>query len=56
MALAFVRQQRFVGSTLLGATSLEQLKINLDSLDITLSDELLAELNAIHQVYTYPAP
>jgi len=56
MALAFVRQQAFVASTLLGATTLEQLKTNVESLNVTLSDEVLAELEAVHQVYTYPAP
>ncbi|WNN47882.1 NADP(H)-dependent aldo-keto reductase [Siccibacter colletis] len=56
MALAFVRQQAFVASTLLGATTLEQLKTNVESLNVTLSEAVLAELEAVHQVYTYPAP
>ena len=56
MALAFVRQQPFVASTLLGATTLEQLKSNVESLHLTLSQEVLAEIEAVHQVYTYPAP
>ncbi|MGX9255856.1 NADP(H)-dependent aldo-keto reductase [Pantoea ananatis] len=56
MALAFVRQQPFVSSTLLGATTLEQLKINIDSANVTLSSEVLEELEAIHRRYTYPAP
>ena len=56
MALAFVLQQPFVASTLLGATTLEQLKSNVESLHLTLSQEVLAEIEAVHQVYTYPAP
>ncbi|WP_107758801.1 NADP(H)-dependent aldo-keto reductase [Dickeya sp. Secpp 1600] len=56
MALAFVRQQPFVASTLLGATTLEQLKINLDSLDLTLGEDVLTELEAIHRRFTIPAP
>ncbi|XRX94152.1 NADP(H)-dependent aldo-keto reductase [Cronobacter sakazakii] len=56
MALAFVRQQPFVASTLLGATTMEQLKTNVESLHLTLSEDVLAELEAVHQVYTYPAP
>ncbi|HCN03475.1 aryl-alcohol dehydrogenase-like predicted oxidoreductase [Pantoea sp. PA1] len=56
MALAFVRQQSFVSSTLLGATTLDQLKINIDSANVTLSNEVLEELEAIHRRYTYPAP
>lgn len=56
MALAFVRQQPFVSSTLLGATTLDQLKINIDSANLTLSNEVLEALEAIHRRYTYPAP
>jgi aryl-alcohol dehydrogenase-like predicted oxidoreductase len=56
MALAYVRQQPFVASTLLGATTLEQLKQNIDSFDVTLNEEVLAGIEAIHRRYTYPAP
>ncbi|MDU4095035.1 MAG: NADP(H)-dependent aldo-keto reductase [Pantoea sp.] len=56
MALAFVRQQPFVASTLLGATTLEQLQSNIDSYQLTLSSELMEQLEAIHRRYTYPAP
>ena len=56
MALAFVRRQPFVASTLLGATTMEQLKTNVESLHLELSEEVLAEIEAVHQVYTYPAP
>ncbi len=56
MALAFVRRQPFVASTLLGATTLEQLQSNLDSLTLHLDETLLASLEEIHHRYTYPAP
>ncbi|MDU3076949.1 MAG: NADP(H)-dependent aldo-keto reductase, partial [Mixta calida] len=56
MALAFVRQQPFVASTLLGTTTLEQLQSNIDSYQLTLSSEVLEQLEAIHRRYTYPAP
>lgn len=56
MALAFVRQQPFVASTLLGATTLEQLKINIDSQDLTLDAEIMGELENIHKRFTIPAP
>lgn len=56
MALAFVRQQPFVASTLLGATTMEQLKINIDSQDLTLNEETLADLENIHKRFTIPAP
>ena len=50
MALAWVNQQGHVASNIIGATNLEQLKENIDSVDITFSDELKAEINAIHLV------
>ena len=56
MALAYVRQQPFVASTLLGATTLEQLQINIDSFNLTLNAEILEGIEAIHRRYTYPAP
>ena len=56
MALAFVRRQPFVASTLLGATTMEQLKTNVESLHLELSEDVFAEIEAVHQVYTYPAP
>ncbi|MFV9670054.1 NADP(H)-dependent aldo-keto reductase [Pantoea sp. ARC607] len=56
MALAYVRQQPFVASTLLGATTLEQLQMNIDSFNLTLNAEILEGIEAIHRRYTYPAP
>ncbi|CAI0826335.1 NADP(H)-dependent aldo-keto reductase [Serratia fonticola] len=56
MALAFVRRQPFVASTLLGATTLEQLKINIDSFDVVLNEEVLQALEEIHSRFTIPAP
>lgn len=56
MALAFVNQQPFVTSNIIGATTLEQLKENIDSAQLTLSDALLQEIEAIHARYTYPCP
>jgi len=56
MALAFVTQQPFVTSNIIGATTLEQLESNLASAEITLSDELIAAINAIHTSQPNPAP
>ena len=55
MSLAFVTQQPFVTSTIIGATNLEQLKENIGSIDITLSDEVLEQINAVHHVIPNPA-
>lgn len=56
LALAWVNQQPAIASSLIGATTLEQLKENIDSVDVTLSDEILQAVNAIHQQHPNPAP
>jgi aryl-alcohol dehydrogenase-like predicted oxidoreductase len=55
MSLAFVNQQPFVTSTIIGATSLEQLKDNIESINITLSDVVLEQINEVHQAIPNPA-
>ena len=56
MALAFVNGRGFVTSNIIGATTLDQLQSNLDSVNITLSDEVLQEIDAIHERQPNPAP
>ncbi len=56
LALAFLRHRRFVTSTLIGSTKLEQLRDNLNSLTITLEPDLLVQIEEIHQQYPNPAP
>ncbi len=56
MALAFVNTRPFLGSNIIGATRMDQLKANLDSLELRLSPELLAQIEAIHQRYPNPCP
>ena len=56
MSLAFVCQQAFVTSCLIGATTMEQLKENIAAVELTLSEDVMAEINAIHNQYPDPAP
>ncbi|WP_459210069.1 aldo/keto reductase [Aquimarina rhabdastrellae] len=56
MSLAFVNQQPFVTSNIIGATSVEQLAENIGSIDVTLSDEIIKEINEIHHQIPNPAP
>ena len=56
MAIAFVKQQKFVTSTIVGATSLEQLKENIDAFDFTLSKEINLEIDRIQELIPNPAP
>ena len=56
LALAFIKQQFFVTSTIIGATSLEQLKENIDAFEVNLSDDILQGIEAIHRQQPNPAP
>jgi aryl-alcohol dehydrogenase-like predicted oxidoreductase len=56
MALAFVNQQAFVNSTIIGATTMEQLKENIAAFDVVLSDEILQEIDAVQAIIPDPAP
>jgi aryl-alcohol dehydrogenase-like predicted oxidoreductase len=51
LALAFVFQQKFVHSTIIGATSLNQLKQNIGAINISLSSEIVNEINKVYNVY-----
>lgn len=56
MALAFVTQQPFVTSNIIGATTMEQLKENIATIDVVLSDEISKEINAVQAIIPDPAP
>ncbi|MDQ0623299.1 NADP(H)-dependent aldo-keto reductase [Paraburkholderia graminis] len=55
-ALTFVNSRPFVTSNLIGATSLDQLKENIASVDVKLSQDVLDEIDALHQLQPNPAP
>ena len=54
LALAWCYSRWFVASTIIGATNLTQLKENIDALDLVLSPELIAGVNAIHEQLPNP--
>jgi aryl-alcohol dehydrogenase-like predicted oxidoreductase len=56
MALAFVNSRPFVTSNIIGATSMEQLKQNIGSIDLKLGDEVLKGIEEIHDTIPNPAP
>ena len=56
MSLAFVNDRSFVTSNIIGATSLEQLKENIDSHAIQLSDEVLKAIEKVHNQIPDPSP
>mgnify|MGYP000047019694 FL=1 len=54
MALAWCYSRWFVASTIIGATTLEQLKENIDAAQVALSDDVVEAINAIHARITNP--
>lgn len=56
LALAFVDAQPFVTSNIIGATKMSQLKENIDSIGVILSDEILKEIDEVHKTQPFPAP
>jgi aryl-alcohol dehydrogenase-like predicted oxidoreductase len=55
LSLAFVNQQPFITSSIIGATNKNQLKENMDSINISLSPEILGEINLIHKKNKNPS-
>ena len=56
MALAWVTSRPFVTSNIIGATQMTQLESNIASAELTLSDEVIGEIEAVHQRQPNPAP
>ena len=56
MALAFVTSRPFLTSNIIGATSMEQLRENIDSIRLELNEEVLSGIEAIHNEIPNPAP
>lgn len=55
LAIAFARSRWFTASTILGATRIDQLKEDLAAAEVSLDENLLAEIDFIHSRYTSPA-
>lgn len=56
MSLAFVTQQAFVTSTIIGATTMEQLKENIATIGVILPDNVLKEIDEVQKIIPDPAP
>lgn len=54
MGLAFVRSRPFVTAAIIGATTMEQLKNNIDSADLTLDQAVLDDIDAVRRRFPHP--
>ena len=56
MSLAFINTRDFLTSNIIGATTMQQLKENIDSIDVVLSENVIKEIQRIHLDFPNPAP
>lgn len=56
LAIAFVNSRRFVTSTIIGATSIDQLKVDIASVALHLPDEVIAAIDGVHREIPDPCP
>lgn len=56
LSLAFVNHREFLTSNIIGATTLEQLKENISSIDVNLSSETIKRIDEIQELQPNPAP
>ena len=56
MSLKFLEIQPFVSSVIIGATTMEQLKTDIESVNINLTEEIINEINEVQKIYPNPCP
>ena len=56
MALSYVSSRQFLTSNIIGATTMEQLKENIASIDLELSNTMINEIEKIHNEVPNPCP
>jgi len=56
MALSFVNTRPFLWSNIIGATTMEQLKMNIDSIDVVIPEAAIKEIEEVHKLNSNPAP
>ena len=56
MSLKFCESQTFMTSVIIGATTMEQLKTNIESVKVNLEEDIIIEINEIQKKYPNPCP
>jgi len=56
MSIKFCEIQKFLTSVIIGATTMEQLKINIESVSVNLTDEINKKINDVQIIYSNPCP
>ena len=56
MSIKFCEMQEFITSVIIGATTMEQLKTDIESVNVNLSNEVIKEINNVQKIYPNPCP
>ena len=56
MSIKFCEMQDFMTSVIIGATTMDQLKTNIESVNVNLRDEIIKEINQVQTYYPNPCP
>ena len=56
MAIKFCEIQQFMTSVIIGATTMDQLKTNIESVNINLTNDVIDEINEVQKIYSNPCP
>ena len=56
MSIKFCEIQKFLTSVIIGATTMEQLKINIESVNVNLAEEIIRKINDLQIIYPNPCP
>jgi len=56
MSIKFCEIQKFLTSVIIGATTMEQLKINIESVNVNLTEEIIRKINDLQIIYPNPCP
>jgi len=56
MSLKFCEVQTFITSVIIGATTMEQLKTDIESVNLELNEEIIKEINEVQKIYPNPCP
>ncbi len=56
MSIKFCEIQEFITSVIIGATTMEQLKTNIESVNLDLSNDVIEEINQVQSIYPNPCP
>tara|TARA_B100001540_G_scaffold302719_1_gene310541 strand:- start:340 stop:1377 length:1038 start_codon:yes stop_codon:yes gene_type:complete len=56
MSIKFCEMQEFMTSVIIGATTMEQLKTDIESVNVNLSNEVIKEINNVQKIYPNPCP